>query len=262
MSFKITGRYMNGREVTGYHMVDLKTGRARKYTREQVCFYAGAKQIENCMGNVYEDKVILRGVGVALEDLPIKQEGTIQMHEQTDDRNAGKASTSVNRNIVKISVEKNILGVDCISNKEKETIETFINIVVRELKRLGVQTHFVGVSDEQIKTVGNHIIRKDNTFKCTKIIRMAFHKGNSTLGLQIYAVNLWLDEVCKWNIDTDILSNMTLDREIMIPWSKISNGNMRMMTESMEEFIDIIHDKITALEVSKRNQKFSSHLID
>lgn len=262
MSYKITGRYMNGREVTGYHMVDLKTGKARKYTREQVCFYAGAKQIENCTGSVYEDKVILRGVGIALEELPVKQEGTPQINEKTNNRNVGKTSISVNKDIIKISVEKNILGVDCISNKEKETIETFINIVVRELKRLGIQTHFVGVSDEQIKTVGNHIIKRDNTFKCTKIIRMAFHKGNSTLGLQIYTSNLWLDEVCKWNIDTDVLSNMTLDREIVIPWSRLSNDSMRMMTESMEEFIDIIHDKITALEVSKRNQKFSSHLID
>lgn len=72
--YQIVGRYMNGSEVTGYHLHSMETGKSGKFTREQVAFLVGKGQVTNCTGQVYQDKLILRGTNGSLEDLPIQQE--------------------------------------------------------------------------------------------------------------------------------------------------------------------------------------------
>lgn len=76
--YQIVGRYMDGKEVTAYHLQSLETGKAGKYTKDQVYFLVGRDQITNCEGQLYQDKVLLRGKGMSLEDLPVQQEnGTV-----------------------------------------------------------------------------------------------------------------------------------------------------------------------------------------
>ena len=78
ITYQIVGRYMDGKEVTGYHLQSIDTGKSGRYTREQVVFLVGKGQIQNCSGQIYQDKVILRGVGMSLDDLPVQQEnGTL-----------------------------------------------------------------------------------------------------------------------------------------------------------------------------------------
>jgi len=72
--YQIVGRYMNGKEVTGYHLQSLEKEKSGRYTREQVIYLVGRGQISNCNGQIYQDKVLLRGVGMSLDDLPVQQE--------------------------------------------------------------------------------------------------------------------------------------------------------------------------------------------
>lgn len=74
--YQIVGRYMEGKEVVAYHLQSLEREKDGRYTREQVCYLVGRGQVTNCSGQLYQDKVILRGVGGSLEDLPVVQEGT------------------------------------------------------------------------------------------------------------------------------------------------------------------------------------------
>lgn len=74
VQYQIVGRYLNGTEVTGYHLQSIDTGKAGKYTREQVCYLVGRDQVTNCTGQIYQDKVLLRGKGISLEDLPAVNE--------------------------------------------------------------------------------------------------------------------------------------------------------------------------------------------
>lgn len=71
--YAIVGRYMNGKEVTGYQLQDAR-GKSRRFTKEQVYYLAGKEVITNCTGQIYEDKVILKGKGMSLNDLPIADE--------------------------------------------------------------------------------------------------------------------------------------------------------------------------------------------
>ena len=81
--YQIVGRYMSGKEVTGYHLQSIETGKSGKFSRDQVAFLIGREQITNCTAQIYQDKVLLRGKGMSLEDLPIQYEdGTTKNTEQ------------------------------------------------------------------------------------------------------------------------------------------------------------------------------------
>lgn len=72
--YQIVGRYMDGKEVTAYHLQSIETGKAGRYSREQVAYLVGRDQITNCVGQIYQDKLLLRGKGMSLDDLPVQQE--------------------------------------------------------------------------------------------------------------------------------------------------------------------------------------------
>lgn len=77
--YQIVGSYMDGKEVTAYHLQSIETGKAGRYSREQVAYLVGRDQITNCVGQIYQDKLLLRGKGMSLEDLPVQQEdGTLK----------------------------------------------------------------------------------------------------------------------------------------------------------------------------------------
>lgn len=71
--YQIVGRYMEGKEVVAYHLQSMDTGKSGRFTKEQVCYLVGRDQITNCEGSIYQDKVLLRGKGMSLNDLPIQQ---------------------------------------------------------------------------------------------------------------------------------------------------------------------------------------------
>lgn len=83
--YQIIGRYMNGKEVTAYHLQSIETGKASRFTREQVTYLVGRGQVTNCEGQLYQDKVLLRGKGISLDDLPVQHEsGVIKNKEQNN----------------------------------------------------------------------------------------------------------------------------------------------------------------------------------
>lgn len=71
--YQVVGRYMNGKEVEGYHIQSLESGRSMKINKNQMAYLVGRGQITNCEGQLYKDKVLYRGVGISLDDLPVKQ---------------------------------------------------------------------------------------------------------------------------------------------------------------------------------------------
>lgn len=96
ITYQIVGRYMNGNEVTGYHLQSMETGKSGRYTREQVVFLVGKGQIQNCTGQIYQDRVVLRGVGMGLDDLPVKQEnGDIQRTESVGKVRKGATAADI-----------------------------------------------------------------------------------------------------------------------------------------------------------------------
>jgi len=105
--YAIVGRYMDGKEVTGYHLQNAESGKNQRFSREQVAFMVGRKQITNCSGQIYQDKLILRGVGISLDDLPVQQESTGEL-SRTDNigkvRKGTSAEDAMNQYIIVASI--------------------------------------------------------------------------------------------------------------------------------------------------------------
>lgn len=94
MQYQIVGRYMNGKEVTAYHLQSIETGKAGRYSREQVAYLVGRDQVTNCVGQIYKDGLLLRGKGMSLDSLPIQQEnGTLKNTENIGRVRRGTSAT-------------------------------------------------------------------------------------------------------------------------------------------------------------------------
>lgn len=99
--YQIVGRYMDGKEVTAYHLQSLENGKSGRYTKDQIYFLVGRDQITNCEGQLYQDKVILRGKGMSLEDLPIQQEnGTITRTDNVGKVRRGATTADVMTQVI------------------------------------------------------------------------------------------------------------------------------------------------------------------
>lgn len=68
--FKIVGKYMSGKEVTGYHLKTSEAGKTGRYGKDEVAFLVGKGQIKDVKAQLYQDKVLFRGIG----DVPTKED--------------------------------------------------------------------------------------------------------------------------------------------------------------------------------------------
>lgn len=75
VKFVLVGRYMKGTEVTAYHIMRSDNRKTKKVTKEQFFYLLGKGLIANCVGQLYKDKVIVRGInGFSVSKVPIYDE--------------------------------------------------------------------------------------------------------------------------------------------------------------------------------------------
>lgn len=108
--YQMVGVYKDGedgKEVTGYHLQNLEAGTSRRYTREQTCFLVGKGQITNCSGQIYKDKVILRGEGMRIEELPVKKrDGSVRNSAYTGKTRRNDSATDIMNRLNIVAVIK------------------------------------------------------------------------------------------------------------------------------------------------------------
>ncbi|MBO5389224.1 MAG: hypothetical protein J6A59_14055, partial [Lachnospiraceae bacterium] len=68
--YKLVGRYMQGNDTVYYGLVS-EDGKEVRATEEQMAFYVGREQVINVTAQLYKDKVLFRGVGCEIKELPI-----------------------------------------------------------------------------------------------------------------------------------------------------------------------------------------------
>lgn len=76
LEYKIIGKYTSGREITAYH-VKCSNGKSSRVSKEQLYYLVGRGQVVNAKGQIYEDKVVLSGVGESLDSIPSKRDPMI-----------------------------------------------------------------------------------------------------------------------------------------------------------------------------------------
>ena len=72
--YSIIGRYAQGREIVAFEVANLATNAHQRYTVNQVAYLVGRGSVLNCQGQIYNGKVLFRGVGCSLDQLPTVME--------------------------------------------------------------------------------------------------------------------------------------------------------------------------------------------
>lgn len=80
LEYKIIGKYTSGREITAYH-VKCSNGKSNRVSKEQLYYLVGRGQVVNAKGQIYEDKVVLSGVGESLDSIPSKKDPLIDKNQ-------------------------------------------------------------------------------------------------------------------------------------------------------------------------------------
>ena len=61
IKYQAVGKIERGTETIGYKLKQLSNGEIKQFTRDQVIYLVGRNQVENLEGQLYKDKVLLRG---------------------------------------------------------------------------------------------------------------------------------------------------------------------------------------------------------
>lgn len=120
--YQIVGRYMNGKNVVGYDIKNSETGKVIKCSKNQVFYLVGSEQITNCTGQIYGSNVILRGKGISLDDLPIKNEAPIVKDDKSVENKVDTVPTEVNTSKKTITTVykqgRNVVEVDLTDSND------------------------------------------------------------------------------------------------------------------------------------------------
>ena len=87
--YKLVRRYMNGTDTVYYGLVS-SDGIERRFTEEQTYYLVGRNCVINVTGQLYRDKVLLRGNGVDIRSLPVVQ---LSKNENSRTRNTDNTKT-------------------------------------------------------------------------------------------------------------------------------------------------------------------------
>ena len=120
VQYQVVGRYMDGKRVTGYHLMSTEKDKSGKYTKEQVAYLVGRGQITNCTGQMIKNKdgwsdFLLRATsGASLDSLPVvNEEGKLSRTDAIGHvrRNTSAADAMTQYKIVGVlTMGKNIAG--------------------------------------------------------------------------------------------------------------------------------------------------------
>lgn len=71
--YKLACRYASGNEISAYGLI-CENGKKIKVTRDQMAFLVGRDQVTNVKAQIYQEKLIFKGEGVDIRQLPVVRE--------------------------------------------------------------------------------------------------------------------------------------------------------------------------------------------
>lgn len=97
LTYRVTGRYMTGSAVTGYHLVGAD-GSQVIANKERLIYMIGRGQVENMRLQTNGDDVILRGKGVNLNKLPVFDVSKGEFRGNSASQNAASTHVAPKKN--------------------------------------------------------------------------------------------------------------------------------------------------------------------
>lgn len=147
--YSVTGRYMDGQKLIGYHLVG-EDGSQAQVSKEQVIWLIGKGAISNMRLQIGANKeIIIRGKGVNLNNLPVFDQGKQQFRNTDASQAAANSKVSVARSNVsdanpmgqykilkRIMYKNNCLGYEVVDHSGKvsrKKREKVIELAIQKL---------------------------------------------------------------------------------------------------------------------------------
>lgn len=146
LTYRVTGRYMTGSTVTGYHLVG-EDGSQVVANKERIIYMIGRGQIENMRLQISGSETILRGKGINLNNLPIYDMNKNDFRGNQASQNAASTNVVPKNNsginpmgqlkiVKRIMYKTNCLGyivVDHSGNERKLSRRKVIELAIQRL---------------------------------------------------------------------------------------------------------------------------------
>lgn len=130
--YKLAYVVKNGTMVTGYGLVDSETRRPKTYSREQVAFLAGRKQIIGLASQISNGAVIYKGTEIPLKNLPVKQQAAPNRATVTDSQDKAYVATPEARGRKSLSANGRYMIFGRVRSKDNKHITEGYKVVDRK----------------------------------------------------------------------------------------------------------------------------------
>ena len=113
ITYRVVGRYMDGKEILGYHFIGSDNSDIQ-LNKERTIYMIGKGLIENMRIQTVNGEIIIRGKGINLNKLPVYDEGKNEYRNTGASRVAASSSvhgknTSIRNNMAQYKVTKRIM---------------------------------------------------------------------------------------------------------------------------------------------------------
>lgn len=116
--YRIVGRYMSGVKVLGYYLIDTELGTGKSVTKSDTEKLALSKQIINCTAQRYQGKILLKGVNIKLNTLPVVDVSKTQkLSAETPIKKPEKPGYAI---LARILEQKHVVGYVLIDEKHEK----------------------------------------------------------------------------------------------------------------------------------------------
>lgn len=146
ITYNVVGRYMNGSNVTGYHLLG-SNGNQLPVTKERLIFLIGRGIIDNMRIQVNGTEMIIRGKGVNLNNLPVYDEKRSSFRTNSESQRTANSAVTPKKDInvslmgqleikKRIMYRTNCLGymvVDHSGKERKLSRESVIQLALQKL---------------------------------------------------------------------------------------------------------------------------------
>lgn len=136
--YKLAYVVKNGTMVTGYGLVDSETRRPKTYSREQVAFLAGRKQIIGLASQISNGAVIYKGTKIPLKNLPVKQQAAPNRATVTDSQDKAYVATPGARGRKSLSANGRYMIVGTVQSKDNKHITEGYKVADRKSGKTNV----------------------------------------------------------------------------------------------------------------------------
>jgi hypothetical protein len=123
MQYTVVGKRTNGRQITGYYIMDPRSSKSALYSKEVLAYLVGKGMLSNCTAQIYKGKILFRGVGESLDNLPTINENGVREDngQSTSNGSTVKNVTKKGYRIVALVVnEKKVVGYYVIPDSGME----------------------------------------------------------------------------------------------------------------------------------------------